>query len=562
MIDRMIAPDICDERSIFMEFRTIEQLAQLSLLDEYFKIRNPYLLSEFFKRENIYDDDLLADEGCYSFFQEIHAHNLKSMLVNFTCIYVPPIDSYAYGAKDAMDILEEKQKEETFVFEILMPKGKVTERKLRSMVAFANHLGMSIYMSVADYVRMKRVSDNLYGVSSIVLDLDTYNSVYEYDTDEEMFKEMRPVIDRIGIAPNMYVNSGHGRYLVFSFNNINLSVPEMRKLYQETVKKLIFQFKEFGADAKCSDITRVFRIPGNTNPKTGEKAYVIENFENRTTLSELAAAVGICKGKTVYEKKNRSRQRKYEMYYGPLGKSRYTKVNMQRDDDFHTLLELRGYDMEGYRNTLFHLMSVNCFYLGMDEDSVRGYLNEINRSLIAPYDSLDAVIRYAKSNYERYEEDYEGAVKYTNRTIVRLLDITEEEQRHMKQLIGQEEADRRIEESGKKKIDNQMKKKRKDTEKKAVQLKEEMLALRYGKLLDNKQIAQEVGKNEKTVDRQIGMTPKFVLVGRMSREQAVYYHCHWGHKTNAEIAEIMGISISSVHNAKRKLKGMEQYADM
>lgn len=545
-----------------MEFRTIEQLAQLSLLDEYFKMRNPYLLSEFFKRENIYDDDLLADEGCYTFFQEIHAHNLKSMLVNFTCIYIPPIDRYVYGAKDAMDILEEKQKEETFVFEILMPKGKVTERKLRSMVAFANHLGMSIYMSVADYVRMKRVSDNLYGVSSIVLDLDTYNSVYEYDTDEEMFKEMRPVIDRIGIAPNMYVNSGHGRYLVFSFNNINLSVPEMRKLYQETAKKLIFQFKEFGADMKCSDITRVFRIPGNTNPKTGEQAYVIENFENRTTLSELAAAVGICKGKTVSEKKNRSRQRKYEMYYGSLGKSRYTKVNMQRDDDFHTLLELRGYDMEGYRNILFHLMSVNCFFLGMDEGSVTNYLNEINRALVSPYDSLDAVIRYAKRNYEGYEEDYEGAVKYTNRRIVELLDITEEEQEHMKQLIGQREADKRMEESEKRYIEKQMEKKRKSTETKNVQLKEEMLALRYRKLLDNKQIAAQVGKNERTVDRKIGKTPKFVLVGRMSREEAVYYHVHWGHKTNAEIAEIMGISVSSVHNAKRKLQSMKGHADI
>ena len=545
-----------------MEFRTIEQAAQFKTLDDYFEVRNPYLLSEFFKRENIYDDDLLADEGCYTFFQEIHAHNLKSMLVNFTCIYVPPIDRDAYGAKDAMDILEEKQKEDTFVFEVLIPKGKVTERKLRSMVAFANHLGMSIYMSVADYVRMKRVSDNLYGVSSIILDLDTYHSIYEYDTDEEMMQEMRPVIDRIGIEPNMYVNSGHGRYLVYSFNNINLSVPEMRKLYQETVKKLIFQFKEFGADAKCSDITRVFRVPGNTNPKTGEKAYIVECFESRGTLSELAAAVGICKGKTASEKKNRSRQRKLEMYHLSLGKSRYTKVNMQRDDDFHTLLELRGYDMEGYRNILFHLMSVNCFYLGMDEHSVKDYLNEINRSLISPYDSLDAVIRYAKSNHERYGEDYEGAVKYTNRTIVGLLDITEEEQKHMKQLIGQEEADKRIEESGKKKIDNQMKKKRKDTEKKAVQLKEEMFALRYGKLLDNKQIAQKIGKNEKTVDRQIGMTPKFVLVGRMSREQAVYYYCHWEHKTNVEIAEIMGISVSSVHNAKRKLKDMEQYADM
>lgn len=545
-----------------MEFRTIEQLAQLSLLDEYFKMRNQYLLSEFFRKQNIWDDDLLADRECFTFFQEIHAHNLKSMLVNFTCIYAPPIDQTAYGAKDAMDILEEKQKEETFVFELLMPKGEVTERKLRSMVAFANFLGMSIYMSVADYVRMKRVSDNLYGVSSIVLDLDTYHSIYEYDTDEEMMQEMRPVIDRIGIEPNMYINSGHGRYLVFSFNNINLSVREMRKLYQETVKKLIFQFKEFGADTKCSDITRVFRIPGNINPKTGRKAYIAECFESRTTLSELAAAVGICKGRTVSEKKNRSRQRKYEMYYSSLGKSRYTKVNMQRDDDFHTLLELRGYDMEGYRNILFHLMSVNCFYLGMDEGSVRDYLNEINRSLIAPYDSLDAVIRYAKSNYERYEEDYEGAVKYTNRTIVRLLDITEEEQKHMKQLIGQEEADRRIEESGKKKIDNQMKKKQKDTEKKAVQLKEEMLALRYGKLLDNKQIAVQVERDERTVERQIGATPKFVLIGRMSREEAVYYHCHWGHKTNAEIAEIMGISVSSVYNAKRKLKAMERYADI
>lgn len=287
----MIAPDICDEGSIFMELRSMEQSEQLDLLEYYFKIRNQHFLSEFFKREEIYDDDLLADEGCYTFFQEVHAHNLNSMLVDFTCIYMPPIDKDAYGAKDAMDILEEKQKEETFVFEILLPKGKVTERKLRSMVAFANYLGMSIYMSVADYVRMKRVSDNLYGVSSIILDLDTYHSVHEYDTDEEMLKEMRPVIDRVGIEPNMYVNSGHGRYLVFSFNNINLSVPEMRKLYQETVKKLIFQFKEFGADAKCTDITRVFRIPGNINPKTGEKAYVIDCFENRVTLSELAAAV-------------------------------------------------------------------------------------------------------------------------------------------------------------------------------------------------------------------------------------------------------------------------------
>lgn len=562
MIDRMIAPDICDEGSIFMEFRTIEQLAQLSLLDEYFKMRNQYLLSEFFRKQNIWDDDLLADKECYTFFQEIHAHNLKSMLVNFTCIYVPPIDQFAYGVKDAMDILEERQNEKTFVFELLMPKGEVTERKLRSMVAFANHLGISIYMSVADYVRMKRVSDNLYGVSSIVLDLDTYHSVHEYDTDEEMLQEMRPVIDRIGKEPNMYINSGHGRYLVFSFNNINLSIPEMRKLYQETVKKLIFQFKEFGADAKCSDITRVFRIPGNINPKTGKNAYIVEHFESRTTLSELASAVGICRGKTVSDKKDKSRQRKFEMYYKTIGRSRYAKVNRQRDEDFNTLLKLRNYDMKGYRNILFHLMSVNCFYAGMDRESVTTYLHEINNSLVSPYDELDAVIRYAEKNFETYGEDYESAVKYRNRTIVALLEVTKEEQKHMKQLIDQDEADERLAESSKKKAESQRKKKLENTAEKASRLKEDMLMFRYQRLMDNKQIAVQVERDERTVERQIGETPKFVLVGRMSREEAVYYHCHWGHKTNAEIAEIMGISVSSVHNAKRKLKSMEQYADI
>lgn len=112
----------------------------------------------------------------------------------------------------------------------------------------------------------------------------------------------------------------------------------------------------------------------------------------------------------------------------------------------------------------------------------------------------------------------------------------------MKQLIGQREADKRIEKSSKKSIVKQMEKKRKDTEKKSVMAREEMLALRYRKLLDNKQIAVQVGKNEKTVDRQIGITPKFVLVGRMSREEAVYYHCHWGHSL-VETAKANGLNI-------------------
>lgn len=536
-----------------MQKVSMNQQMQFEILELYFELKQYKKLCEFFRTETIYDEELLPNEDCYTFFQEVHAYNVESSFVNFTFIYVPPIDKNMYGIEDVLDILEEKQKEQTFVLEISMQKTEVTEMRIRTMVAFANHLGISMYMSVADYKWVKRTTENLYGVSSIILDLDTYNTIHECDTDEEMFQEMRTIFDRIGMEPNMYINSGHGRYLVFSFNNVNLSLPAMQKLYKETVKKLIYQFKEYGADKKCSDITRIFRVPGNINPKTGNEAYVIKHLENRTTISELASAVGICKGKSVSEKKENNRKRTFIMYYKSIGNSRYSKVNQQRDEDFNKLLELREYDMEGHRNILFHLMSVNCFYLGMDEQTVKKYLNEINEMLVSPYDGLDAVIGYAKSNYETYEDDYEGAVKYRNRTIVDLLDITEEEQKHMQQLISQEEADKRIEKSDKNRIKKQMEKKRQATEEQNKRLKEELLDLRYGRLFDNKQIAEQCEMDERTINKLIGMTPKFVMVGRVDIKQAVYL-CYLKHMSNIQIAEQLNISVSTVQRKKKQLR--------
>lgn len=78
---------------------------------------------------------------------------------------------------------------------------------------------------------------------------------------------------------------------------------------------------------------------------------------------------------------------------------------------------------------------------------------------------------------------------------------------------------------------------------------------------DNEQIAVLFDKDERSVNRQIGRISKFVIADRMGREQACYYY-HWEYKTNAEIVEIMGISVSSVHNAKRKLQGMKEHSDV
>lgn len=530
-----------------------EQKEQFNRLEDCFRNKDYKKLSTMFRTESLKDASVLVNDECYTFFKEIHAHNLESMIVNFTCIYVPPIDETMYGIKDAKDILEQKQKANTFVLEISMVKGDVTEMRLRTMLTFANYLGMSMYMSVADYKRAKREAENLYGVSSMILDLDTYNSIHECDTDEEMFESMQPILKRIGVEPNMYINSGHGRYLVFSFNNVNLSISKMQKLYKETIKKLIFQFKEFGADSKCSDITRIFRLPGNINPKTGDAAYIIKKFDKRTTLSDLATAVGICKGKDVEEKTQKNKRRTFAMYYKSIFNSKYSKVNQQRDEDFNKLLELRNYDIEGYRNTLFHLMSINCFYLGMNEKEVTIYLTEINKSLVAPYDGLDAVIHYAKNNYEIYQEEYDKAIKYTNRNIVKLLDITKEEQKHMLQFIDDSEAVSRREETNQKKSENQSKRRKCDTKIRKEELISNMLSLRYEKLMDNKQISVSCCVDERTINKLIGLTPKFVTIGQVDKKHAVYYY-YLEHKSNQEIAQILNVSISTIQRLKRQLR--------
>lgn len=69
---------------------------------------------------------------------------------------------------------------------------------------------------------------------------------------------------------------------------------------------------------------------------------------------------------------------------------------------------------------------------------------------------------------------------------------------------------------------------------------------------DNEQMAVLFGKDERLVNRQIGRISKFVIAGRMGREQACYYY-HWEYKTNAEIVELISISISPMYNANEEI---------
>lgn len=535
---------------------------QFEKLDLIFKNKNQKEMCNFFSTELVDTDAPEYKEikkyEPYSFIEQIHKARLSSQYISFTFIYCPWQDYTIYGYKDIIDILE---LQDPFVFEVALHKKDFNEQRLISMILFSNHLKMNMYTSMSDYKGVRRNSSNLYGSRMINIDLDVYNTKYEDYEDDELLMEMQPYFDKVGIQPSVYINSGHGKYISFILDsNINLKLSSMKDLYQNVCKKLIDLLSPFGADKKCSDPTHVFRVPRSVNMKTNEQAYIVFLDESKTTnISMLAERLGIPKVKK--EKKTFKKSKKKYTTSKTMAKSKYSKVNEQRHEDLLDLIEMRNYDIEGHRDLFFHIMSVNCFYMGMPEEEVYSIIDDLNNQLKNPLSTIKPIVKYAKENFDKYLEDETKAVKYTNKDIVALLDITPGEQKKMQQFIDKKEAQDRRRESKKPFNDDFKEMSKQSNKEKKEKLIEEMLAYRLKYLATNKQIAQYFVIDERTVTNLIGKEPKYVTIGLMTKEKLVLYYSNLHYSIN-QISTILGISermIRKYRNRYTKIDGVYQF---
>lgn len=289
--------------------------------------------------------------------------------------------------------------------------------------------------------------------------------------------------------------------------------------------------------------------------KTNEQAYIVFLDESKTTnISMLAERLGIPKVKK--EKKTLKKSKKKYTTSKTMAKSKYSKVNEQRHEDLLDLIEMRNYDIEGHRDLFFHIMSVNCFYMGMPEEEVYAVIDDLNNQLKNPLSTIKPIVKYAKENFDKYLEDETKAVKYTNKDIVALLDITPSEQKEMQQFIDEKEAQDRRRES-KKPFNDEFKEMSKQSNKeKKKKIVEEMTAYRLKYLAINKQIAQHFYLDERTVTKLIGKEPKYVTVGLMTKEKLVLYYSNLHYSIN-QISEMLGISEISVKKYRSRNKKID-----
>lgn len=275
------------------------------------------------------------------------------------------------------------------------------------------------------YLPVRRI-ENLKELHLIFVDLDIYRVNLAKSQAYEAV--MYYVSDNIIPSPTYIIDSGNGFYLLWKIK----PVPYMALPLWKAIEDLFCnRLKELGADSKCTDPTRILRIPKSINGKCNKTVEIYENWGN-------SYDIGYLKENYLPELKtkvNKGRQNKVTMLY------RERSLYQSRIKDLIKLCELRGYHMTGYREfTLFLYRYWLCCFIN-DADKALNDTLELNNMFTEPLPEREVVTatRSAQTMYFKRESKY----KYKNETLIENLCITDREQREMQTIIDKRESKRR-----------------------------------------------------------------------------------------------------------------------
>lgn len=119
-------------------------------------------------------------------------------------------------------------------------------------------------------------------------------------------------------------------------------------LWKAIQEYLYSQLKAFGADRKALDATRVLRVPGSINSKSGTRVKILERYDYVYTLREIQREFLPDLDENRQKKKGRPKKivyihRERSLYQG-------------RILDLVKLCELRNYDVKGHREIILFML--------------------------------------------------------------------------------------------------------------------------------------------------------------------------------------------------------------
>ena len=369
------------------------------------------------------------------------------------------------------------------------------------------------YMSQATFFRPNRRLVNLWHLPLCFVDLDTYKTSYGKLHEEPLSLAVRQRLADIGVPPaSLVIHSGRGVYLKWLLKSPlpQAALPRWNAVQRELVSRLV----DFGADPKARDASRVLRLVTtcNTNQPDPELRKVrvlwVEEADGEPLLHDferLAEAVlPFTRKEAEAIEADKPAGRVIQFKGGgesalEMRRFSFETLHWDRVTDMRKLRQLRGPIAEGGRETFVFLM--------LNELAKSGQVNTHNfqYETVALARECDSFVKgsdWSRSTfstlYRRVKEHVagqygrgQGLYKYQNQTLIEQLEITPDEERHMKTLISTTEKYRRKNE--RRNAARGYQSKRVERAKKIVELH------RAG--LSTRQIAVVVGCDQSTVVR-------------------------------------------------------------
>ena len=345
-----------------------------------------------------------------------------------------------------------------------------------------------VYISMSTFYKPMRRIENIKELTCNFIDLDTYNTKFTktqilMNLEENYFNRSIP-------RPSLIIDSGRGLTLGWTIERVPYMALPLWKAIQEY---LYSKLKEFGADRKALDATRVLRVPGSINSKSGTRVKILEKYNYVYTLREIQREFL----PDLDENRPKKKGRPKKIVYVHRERSLY----QGRILDLVKLCELRNYDVKGHRETILFLYRYYLCYFYEDEKKALEDVLELNKEFIQPLSEKEVIS--ATGSAEKVFKAKDKQYKYKNETLIELLEISEYEQTHMKIIIDKEEYKRRNNEYNKKKYKEKLKELGKMTKQEELNVLRQKIKVLREKGLKNSDIASKLNIPLKTLKRHI-----------------------------------------------------------
>jgi PAS domain-containing protein len=335
------------------------------------------------------------------------------------------------------------------------------------------------YLSQAEFSKPNRRVINLAQLGLLWVDLDVYNSEFRGEAPERTLDRVFWYCSEEGIpAPSVAMFSGRGLYLKWIFT---AAIPRQAlPRWLAVQKELLRLFSPYGADSNAIDASRILRLEGTVNTKSGlvcELMHpakgcdpVLYSFDHLATellpftREEVAA---------YWEKQREKEKRRKAAQKGaqdaqqlrviqggghPAHLRRFNplKLNFDRLEDLRHVARLRGWtegNPDGARDKF--LFAGACFLawmvapgqlyhegVALAREFCPGWAQtRIYSAASAVHQRAQEAAKGKRHTYKGKEAD--GRYTWSNEKLVELLGITPEEERSLKTIISEGEAKQR-----------------------------------------------------------------------------------------------------------------------